>query len=366
MKSVLITDTLASGWQEVFAEDDDVSVDVETGLSPDALRDRIGRCDALIVRSETRVDRDLIGAAHRLRVVGRAGAGVDNIDIDAASERGIIVVNAPGSNTVSTAEHTVGMLLALSRAIPQATGSVKSGIWDRKRFTGVELEGKVLGVIGAGRVGQEVARRARAFGMEILGYDPFLAGDRAAELRIRLASLDEIYTAADFLTLHTPLTESTQHLISSDALGKCKTGVRILNCASGGLVDEAALLEAIESGKVAGAALDVYETEPPPKDHPLLQRDEVICTPHLAASTREAQEKVSSQIAREVLDVLLDQPVQNAVNMPTVDPALFETIKPYLVLAERVGSLQAQLSSGHLQRIAIEYRGDILKYATSP
>ncbi len=366
MKKVLITDSLASGWQDVFAEASDVSVDVQTGLSQDLLADRIGDYDALIVRSETQVSRELIDAARQLRVVGRAGAGVDNIDIDAASERGIIVVNAPGSNTVSTAEHTVGMLLALARAIPQATGSVKAGVWDRKRYTGVELEGKVLGVIGAGRVGQEVARRTRAFGMDVLGYDPFLSEDRATELHIRLATLDDIYAEADFLTLHTPLTESTQHLISTDALQKCKTGVRILNCARGGLVDEAALLEAIESGKVAGAALDVYEQEPPPDGHPLLQRDEVICTPHLAASTTEAQEKVSRQIARGVLDALLDQPVQNAVNMPTVDPAHFETIKPYLVLAERVGSLQAQLSHGNLRRIAIEYHGDILKYATSP
>ena len=366
MKKVLISDTLAGGWQEVFSDAPDIQVDVKTGLSPEALWEAIGGYTALIVRSDTRVTRQLIEAAPRLRVVGRAGAGVDNIDIGAATERGVVVLNAPGGNTISTAEHTVAMLLALSRNISQAAASVRAGGWDRKRYTGVELHGKVLGIIGVGRIGQQVARRARAFGMTVLGYDPFLSDEMAAQLHIRLSSLDEIYAEADYLSLHAPLTQNTRHLISKAALKKCRPGVRVLNCARGGLVDEALLLEAIESGHVAGAALDVCEQEPPPPDYPLLRREEVICTPHLGASTREAQEKVARQVAQAVLDVLRDRPVQNAINLPAIDPALFDTIRPYLLLAEKVGALQAQLSRGHLRRIVVEHHGDILKYATSP
>ncbi len=366
MKKILISDSLGDGWKGVFAEAPDFEVDVKTGLSPAELAEVVGEYAGLIVRSGTQVTREIIQAATRLRVIGRAGAGVDNIDLEAASERGIVVLNAPGGNTISTAEHTFAMLLSLARNIPQATASLKAGLWERKKYTGVELNDKVLGVIGVGRVGQQVASRARAFGMTTLGYDPFLSDEMASRLQIRLASLDEIYAEADYLTLHTPLIDGTRHLISSATLEKCKKGVRVLNCARGGLVDEAALLEAIKSGKVAGAALDVFEEEPPPADHPLLAREEVICTPHLGASTLEAQEKVAQQIACEVLDVLMDRPVQNAVNMPSVDPAVFDTIRPYLLLAEKVGALQAQLCRGSLRRIAIEYHGDILKYATSP
>ena len=291
---------------------------------------------------------------------------MDNIDIGAATERGVVVVHAPGGNTIATAEHTVGMLLALSRNIPQANASVKGGAWERKSYTGVELNGKVLGIIGVGRVGQYVARLARALGMTILGYDPILSDEMAAKFQVGLVSLNEIYANADYITLHTPLIEATRHLISDAALKKCKPGVRILNCARGGLVDEAALLEAIETGKVVGAALDVYEREPPPRDHPLLKRQEVICTPHLAASTLEAQERVARQVAQGVLEVLMDRPAQHTVNMPSMDPATYEIVRPYLLLAERVGALQAQLSRGSLRRIAIEYHGDMLNYATSP
>ena len=365
MKKVLISDNLSDGWQEVF-EEEEVQVEMRPGLSASELKDIIHEFDGLIVRSDTQVTRELIGAASRLRVVGRAGVGVDNIDIDASTERGIVVLFAPGGNTISTAEHTVGLLLALSRNIPQAAASIKSGEWNRRRYTGVELNGKVLGIVGVGRVGQQVAQRARSFGMTVVGYDPILSEEMANQLQIRLASLEEVLETSDYLTLHTPLTENTHHLICKDTLKKCKSGVRILNCARGGLIDEDALLKGIESGKVAGAALDVYEKEPPPEDYPLLKRSEVIGTPHLGASTREAQQKVARQIAQEVHDVLMDKPAQHAVNMPTVDPALFDTIRPYLLLAEKVGALQAQLSEGNLRRIAIEYHGDILQYATSP
>jgi D-3-phosphoglycerate dehydrogenase / 2-oxoglutarate reductase len=366
MQKVLISDSLNDGWQDVFADVPDVTAESRTGLSRDEFLQAITEYHGLIVRSGTQVTREVIEAGSQLRVVGRAGAGVDNIDIAAATERGIVVLNAPGGNTVSTAEHSFGMLLALSRNIPQATASVKAGQWDRKRYTGVELHGKVLGIIGVGRVGQQVATRARAFGMTILGHDPFLSDELAAQLHIRLASLDEIYAEADYISLHSPLTDGTRHLISRESLALCKRGVRIINCARGGLADEEALLEGILDGKVAGVALDVYEQEPPGPEHPLLSREEVVCTPHLGASTLEAQEKVARQIARDVLEVLCDRPVQHALNMPSVDPAIFETIKPYLLLAESVGTLQAQLSRGHLRRIAIEYHGDVLRYATSP
>ena len=366
MKRVLIADTLSRGWQSVFAEAPDVDVDVRTGLSPEALAREIGAYDGMIIRSETHVTREILAAAHRLRVIGRAGVGVDNIDIGAATERGVVVVHSPGGNTIATAEHTVGMLLALSRNIPQATASLKRGAWERKSYTGVELNGKVLGIIGVGRVGQHVARLARALGMTALGHDPFLSEEMAARYQVKLTSLEAIYAAADYITLHTPLMENTRHLISAASLEKCKPGVRILNCARGGLVDEAALLNAIEDGRVAGAALDVYEEEPPPRDYPLLRRREVICTPHLAASTAEAQERVARQIAQDVWEVLKDRPAHRAVNMPSVDPSLYEDVRPYLLLAEKVGALQAQLSHGSLRRIAIEYHGDILKYATSP
>lgn len=366
MKRVLIADTLSHGWQNVFADAPDVLVDVRTGRSPEALARAISPYDGLIIRSETQVNRELLDAARRLRVVGRAGVGVDNIDIGAATERGVVVVHSPGGNTIATAEHTVGMLLALSRNIPQATASLKRGAWERKSYTGVELNGKVLGIIGVGRVGQHVASLARALGMTTLGYDPFLSDQMASRFQVRLTSLEEIFAASDYITLHTPLMEATRHLISAASLEKCKPGVRILNCARGGLVDEAALLNAIETGKVIGAALDVYEQEPPPKDHPLLRRREVICTPHLAASTLEAQERVARQIAQDVVEVLMDRPAQRAVNMPSVDPSLYEDIRPYLLLAEKVGALQAQLSRGNLRRIAIEYHGDMLEFATSP
>jgi len=366
MRKILISDSLGNGWQEVFAGVEDVQVDVKPGLGEDALCAAIGGYSGLIVRSATRVTRAVVEAGTTLKVIGRAGAGVDNIDVEAATERGIVVLNAPGGNTVSTAEHTMAMLLALSRNIPQAHASVQSGNWDRKAYTGVELDGKVLGIIGVGRVGQQVAHRARAFGMAVVGYDPFLSDEMAAQIHIRLATLDEIYAQADYLSLHSPLTESTRHLISDDALERCKPGIRILNCARGGLVDEAALMRFVESGKVAGAALDVYAQEPPPADHPLLHHPGVICTPHLGASTWEAQEKVARQVAQDVLDTLSDNPVQSAVNMPSLDPDHYQDIKPYLQLAEKVGSLHAQLSRGHLRRLAIEYHGEVLNYATSP
>ena len=362
---ILIADSLADGWQDVLTGDG-IHVDAKTGLSPEELLSVIGDYEGLIVRSATQVTREIIQAGSALRAIGRAGAGVDNIDIDAATERGIIVLNAPGGNTISTAEHTVAMLLALSRNIPQATASIRSGKWDRRSYTGVELEGKVLGIIGVGRVGLQVARRARVFDMRVLAFDPVFSSEMAEQNNIQLASNDEIFSESDYITLHAPLIKETHHIINDDAISRCKDGVRILNCARGGLVDEAALLRGIESGKVAGAALDVFEDEPPPPDYPLALREEVICTPHLGASTHEAQEKVARQIAISIVDALNGNPVQGAINLPAVDPAIFEAIQPYMVLGDRVGALITQLSDGSLKKMTIDYQGEVLEHATSP
>lgn len=362
---ILIADTLGDGWQEILSTDN-VHVEVNTGLSPEGLKSIVGGYEGLIVRSATQVTQDVIEAAASLRVVGRAGAGVDNIDVDTATNRGILVVNAPGGNTISTAEHTFAMLLALSRNIPQAAASIKAGNWERGHYTGVELEGKTLGIIGVGRVGLRVAQRARAFGMMVLAFDPVFSEEMAEQHNIRLASNDEIFAESDYISLHTPLIKETHHVVNENSLSKCKAGVRILNCARGGLVDEAALLDAIESGKVAGAALDVFEDEPPQRDYALIQRPEVICTPHLGASTLEAQEKVARQIAQSVLNGLRGHPVQGAINMPAVDPDVFDAIQPYIVLSDKVGALISQLSDGSLRKMTIDYQGEVLEHATSP
>jgi D-3-phosphoglycerate dehydrogenase / 2-oxoglutarate reductase len=364
---VLIADSLADGWQAVFGETPEIQVDVQTGLSEDELCDIIGPYSGLIVRSASKVTQKVIDAGKNLRAIGRAGAGVDNIDLEAATSRGIVVMNAPGGNTISTAEHAMAMMMSLSRNIPQATASMKAGEWERKKYTGVELDGKTLGIIGvAGRVGQQVARRALAFGMQILGSDPFLSDDLARQLHVKPVSYEVLFAGADYITLHTVLTDQTHHLISVEALSQCKDGVRIINCARGELIDEAALLSAIESGKVAGAALDVFEEEPPRANHPLLNRPEVICTPHQGASTFEAQEKVARQIAGDLRDALFGKPVSSALNLPPINAEYFEAVRPYLLLAERVGSLQAQLMGGNLHSIHNRYQGVIQKYATGP
>jgi D-3-phosphoglycerate dehydrogenase len=365
MNKILIADSLSDGWQDI-ADEADIQVDINTGLSEAGIIEIIPGYSGLIVRSASQVTAGIIEAGRNLRVIGRAGAGVDNIDIQAASQRGIIVVNAPGGNTISTADHTVAMLLSLSRNIPQATQSMKEGRWDRKSYTGVELDGKILGVMGVGRVGLQVCARARAFGMTLMANDPFFAEEMAEQNNITLATKDEIFAEADYITLHAPLLKETHHMINDETLAKCKDGVRIVNCARGELIDDAALLRGIESGKVAGAAIDVYHEEPPAADHPLIGRDEVVCTPHLAASTAEAQEKVARQIMASVVDGILEKPVQGAINMPSVDPTIFEAIQPYLLLGERIGSFVSQISDGSLKKMTIEYQGEVLEFATSP
>lgn len=362
---VLISDNVADICRQILEREPEIEVDTRVGLSPQELQEIIGDYSALIVRSETKVTAPIMQAASQLRVIGRAGAGVDNIDVPVATKQGIIVVNTPGGNTISTAEHTFSLLLSLSRYIPQAVQSLKENRWERKKYTGVEVAGKTLGIIGLGKVGREVARRAKAFGMQILAYDPFVSVEIADSMGAEVTDLERIYAESDYISVHTPLTEETRNLISDREFEKCKEGVRIINCARGGIIDEEALLRAIESGKVSGAALDVYETEPP-TNRKLLERPEVICTPHLGASTEEAQSNVAMEVSEEVLDALHGRPVRNAVNLPPIDPVIYEKIKGYLDLAEKIGSLQAQLGGGQIVSVSVEYRGELLKYPTSP
>jgi D-3-phosphoglycerate dehydrogenase len=342
------------------------TIDKRPGLSGEALRDAIKNAQGLIVRSETKVTRELLDQAEHLRVVGRAGVGVDNIDVPAATARGIVVMNAPDGNTITTAEHTLALLIALARRVPQANISLKSGKWERKNFVGVELQGKTLGIIGLGRIGRVVASRARAFGMMIVAYDPFIAPEQAAELEIELASLDDVFARSDFLTVHTPLTAETRGIVGRDAFAQMKKGVRIINCARGGLVDEAGLCEAIKQGIVAGAALDVFEQEPPTADNPLLEFPEVIVTPHLGASTTEAQEGVAFTVAEQMRDYLTTGALRGAVNVPSLGAKELHALQPYIDLAERLGRFQAQLVDSAVHAVELKYAGEIVDLDAAP
>ncbi|MGE5507589.1 MAG: phosphoglycerate dehydrogenase [Chitinophagales bacterium] len=342
-----------------------LKVDVRTGLPAADLLGCIGDYDGLIVRSQTKVTADLIAAAGRLKVVGRAGVGVDNVDVGAATARGIVVLNAPEGNTVSTAEHTWAMLMAVARSLPQACQSLKEGKWDRKSFLGVELQGKTLGVVGLGRVGSQVARRAQAFGMRVLAFDPYLSAERAEQAGVEVATVGQIVEEADFITVHTPLTAETKHLFGAAEFARMKDGVRLVNCARGGIFDEAALLAALEAGKVAGAALDVFSEEPP-TDFALVRHPRVIVTPHLAASTFEAQENVALDVAAEVVRFLRDEPVKNAVNLPSLPPELAGRVRPYLALAERVGRFAGQMLPGRIRRAEVLYQGGLAELPSAP
>ena len=312
---------------------------------------------AMVVRSETKISKRVIESAPKLRVVGRAGVGTDNVEVETATQRGIVVMNTPSGNTISTAELTFSMLMALARNIPQAHASMKSGKWDRKQFQGVELNNKTLGILGMGRIGSEVARRAIAFGMRVLAYDPYLALSRAKALQVELVELDEIYSRADFITVHMPMSDETRGMINAAAFAKMKRGVRVLNCARGGIINEADLCEAIRSGHVAGAALDVFEVEPPPANYPLRDLAQVIMTPHLGASTEEAQENVGIEVAEAITDYLLHGAVRNAVNLPNLDAKTYALVRPYLNLGEKLGRLVAQLAPKRNERLVLTYGG---------
>ncbi len=356
--TILITDSVDQSCIDIL-KSEEYDVDYRPGILPEEIQKIIENADALIVRSGTNVTAEILASARKLKVVGRAGAGVDNIDVDAATRRGIIVMNTPGGNTVSTAEHTVTMMLALARNIPQAHRSIQEGKWERKKFIGTELYGKTLGIIGLGKVGMEVARRCSAFSMNVIAFDPLLSPENMAKSGVEPAGLDDIFRRSDFITVHSPLTKETKNLIGEKSLQKCKRGVRIINCARGGIVDEQALLFALTSGVVGGAALDVFETEPP-HNSPLVNHPHVVVTPHLGASTEEAQEKVAIQIARQVVDALNGRGVAGSVNADIIQMAMKEELKPYVELAEKLGKLIAQIVHGKLKSIVISVNGEIL------
>jgi len=357
MAKVLISDNLSSEGVEILKKSG-LEVVVKTGMTPDELKKEIKDYDGLVIRSATKVTADVVAAAKKLKVIGRAGSGLDNVDKPAASKRGIVVMNTPGGNTVTTAEHTFAMMMSLARNIPQATASMKAGKWEKKKFEGVELYKKTLGVIGMGAIGAQVAKRAIGFGMTVLGYDPFLSKEKADALGVVMSSLDNIYKKSDFITIHSPLTDDTRGLINTKTIKKMKDGVRIINCARGGIVDEKALHAALKSGKVAGAALDVLEKEPP-ENNPLLELDNFICTPHLGASTREAQLNVAVAVAEQIADYLNTGVARNAVNVPFVAADVLPKVQPYIGLAEKLGSFLAQIYEGGLDKVTIEYFGEV-------
>jgi D-3-phosphoglycerate dehydrogenase len=320
----------------------------------------------LVIRSATKVTAELMAGAPRLKVVGRAGTGLDNVDVPAASKRGIVVMNTPGGNTITTAEHALSLMMAMARNIPQAVQSMRDGKWEKKKFQGTELFNKTLGIIGMGRIGSVVAERALGLKMRVLAYDPFITKEVAANLGVELVALDELMARADFITLHTPKTKDTARLLNQQAFKKMKPGVRIINCARGGLIDEEALLGALKEGKVAGAALDVFETEPPPPVFPLRELSQVICTPHLGASTEEAQANVAVAICEQIVELLLYETIKNAVNAPSVTQETLAKLKPYLTLAEALGSFQAQITEGAISSVAVAYVGEVAKLETKP
>jgi D-3-phosphoglycerate dehydrogenase len=361
---VLITDPVVPECLALLGAAPGIEVRYRPGLTGEDLLREIADCAALIVRSGTQVTRPVIEAGALLQVIARAGTGIDNVDVDAATARGILVVNAPSGNTIAATEHTLALMLALARRIPAADRSLKTGEWQRSRFLGVELRGKTLGIIGYGRVGREVARRAAAFDMRIVVHDPFVAARDVDLPGVELLPLGEVLAAADFLTLHLPLTATTRHVVKDATFAQVKPGVRLVNVSRGGVVDEAALLRALDAGQVAGAAIDVFAEEPPPANHPFFNRDDVIVTPHLGASTREAQELVALTVAEQVLAVLAGKPALNAVNLPSLPPELMERAGPFLHLAERLGAMQAQLAAGPPTAVHARFAGEVAALPT--
>ena len=365
MKKVLVSDTLAKEGIEIFKNAPGIEVDVMTDLTPDELKDIIKNYDGLAIRSATKVTEDIIDNASRLKVIGRAGIGLDNVAVEAASKKGIVVMNTPGGNTITTAEHTIAMMLSLARRIPQATISTKAGKWEKKKFIGSEVSNKTLGIIGIGRVGSIVANRAQGLTMNVIAFDPFISREAAEKMGVSIVSFGEVLEKADFVSVHTPLTDETKGLINAAAFKMMTDGVCVINCARGGIIDEHDLYDALVSGKVAGAALDVFEDEPTHNTQ-LLALDNVICTPHLGASTDEAQKNVAIAIAQQIVDCLTTGEIKNAVNFPSVSAEVLALIKPYLTLGEKVGSFAAQIVAGGIKEVAIEYSGAILDHNVAP
>ncbi len=360
LPKVLIADSISQRGIDELLRGDQLDVEIKTGLSEQQLVEIIPPFSALIVRSQTRVTADILNAGTKLRVVGRAGVGVDNVDVESATRRGVVVLNAPGGNTVSTAEHAFSLLLAVARKIPHADANVRNKNWDKKNLEGVELYNKTLGIIGMGRIGSELSRRAIAFGMRVIAYDPYLSVTRARSLQVELVDeLDDLLASADFISVHTPLTAETRHILDAARLRKTKRGVRIINCARGGLIDEAALVQALQDGHVAGAALDVFEVEPLPSDSSLRSAPNLVLTPHLGASTVEAQESVGIEIAQSIRAALLEGTIRNAVNMPNLDAKTLAIIGPHLRFGEKLGRFLSQIAPKRADSLNINYSGKV-------
>lgn len=355
---VLVSDNLGEIGIQMFQEADGIDVDVRTGLDPDALKEIIKPYDALVIRSATKVTEELLEAATNLKVIGRAGIGLDNVDIPAATKRGVVVMNTPTGNVVTTAEHAISMMLAMTRNIPAGTSTLKAGLWEKKRLQGHEVFKKTLGIVGYGKIGSIVADRARGLRMRVVIYDPYVTPERIEKDGYEALGFEELLEQSDYISIHVPKMKQTLNLINKEAFAKMKEGIMLVNCARGGIVDEAALHDAIVSGKVAGAALDVFATEPPDADHPLLKLDQVICTPHLGASTKEAQTNVAVMVADQIIQYLSKGTIINAVNVPSVTGELLESVGPFINLAEMIGTLQAQLIEGAPKEVIVEYYGD--------
>ena len=361
MYRILVCDKISDEGVKLLSMEQDFEVDVKTGLKEDELVSIVGDYDAMIVRSATKVTRRVIEAGKKLKVIGRAGTGVDNIDVEAATEKGIVVMNTPGANTIAAAEHAIAMLMSLARKIPQANASMKQGKWEKKKFMGVEVRNKVLGIIGIGRIGSYVAKMAQGLNMEVIAYDPYISEDAATSMGIRLVSLDELLETADFVSIHTPLTSETKYMIDKEKLLKMKKNAFLINCARGGIVKEEDLYEVLASGHLAGAALDVFEEEPISPDNPLLKLDNVICTPHIGASTKEAQEVVAIAIAQQIIDYFKRGIIKHAVNVPSIKPELIPKAEPYVKLVNKLGLMVSQIFEGRMEEVEVEYSGEVLE-----
>jgi len=365
IKKVLVSDPLSKKGLEILGKAKNLKYDIKPGLSSEELKKIITEYDGIIVRSETKLKAEIIEAADRLKVIGRAGIGLDNVDLSAATKKGIVVMNTPQENAIAAAEHTIAMMLSISRKIPQATSSMKAGKWEKKKFMGVELYNKTFGIIGIGVIGTIVADRARALKMRVIAYDPYISKEVAEKKGVDLVSLDELLSRSDFISVHSPLTEETRNLIDKNAFRKMKDGVILINCARGGIVNEKDLYDAIKERKVAGAALDVFEEEPA-IGNPLFELEEVISTPHLGASTAEAQENVAIAIAQQIVDYLILGEARNAVNLPMVSPDILPFMRPYLKLGEKLGSFLGQISNYAIEEVVIEYHGEVVEYGIKP
>jgi D-3-phosphoglycerate dehydrogenase len=361
---VLISDNLSPRGVKILKKAG-LEVDIKTGLSPQELKKEIGKYDALIVRSATKATAEIIDSADNLKVIGRAGSGLDNVDKTAATKRGIVVMNTPGGNTITTAEHTMSLMFSMARQTPQATASMKQGKWEKKQFKGVELYGKVLGIIGLGAIGAHVAKMAQGVGMNIITYDPFLSEERAKALGVKVVGLEELIKKSDIITIHTPLTDETRGLINANSIAKMKSGVMLINSARGGIVEEDALCSALKSGKVAAAAFDVFAKEPP-ENCPLLDLDNFIATPHLGAATQEAQDNVAVAVAEQIVDYLINGTIRNAVNFPSLSADILPGLRPYINLAERLGGFLSQNLDAAIDQVNIEYMGEVSEMVLEP